>query len=182
MPKRDVRISKFLSLVLRHRPEKIGLTLDEAGWTPVADLIEACNRHGFSLSLTELQAVVANNDKVRFSFSADGRLIRANQGHSVPVNLGYEPVEPPEHLFHGTAVRFLPSIQAQGLIKGRRHHVHLSADVATARQIGGRHGRVVILKVHSGAMHRDGYAFYLSENGVWLVDAVPPLYLEVVPG
>jgi putative RNA 2'-phosphotransferase len=127
MQKRDVRISKFLSLVLRHRPEKIGLTLDEAGWTPVANLIEACNRHGFPLSLTELQAVVAKNDKVRFSFSADGRLIRANQGHSVPVNLGYEPVEPPEYLCHGTAVRFLQSIQEQGLVKGRRHHVHLSA-------------------------------------------------------
>jgi putative RNA 2'-phosphotransferase len=182
MPKRDVQISKFLSLVLRHRPEKIGLTLDEAGWTPVAGLIEACNRHGFPLSLTELQAVVAHNDKARFSFSADGTLIRANQGHSVPVNLGYEPVEPPEYLFHGTAVRFLPAIQAQGLVKGRRHQVHLSPDVATARQVGGRHGRVVVLKVHSGAMHRDGYAFCLSENGVWLVDAAPPQYLEVVPG
>jgi putative RNA 2'-phosphotransferase len=182
MQKRDVRISKFLSLVLRHRPEKIGLTLDEAGWTPVADLIEACNRHGYPLSLTELQAVVANNDKARFSFSADGTLIRANQGHSVPVNLGYEPVEPPEYLFHGTAIRFLPAIQAQGLVKGRRHHVHLSPDVATARQVGGRHGRVVVLKVHSGAMHQDGHAFYLSENGVWLVDAVPLQYLEVVPG
>jgi putative RNA 2'-phosphotransferase len=133
-------------------------------------------------SLTELQAVVANNDKARFSFSADGTLIRANQGHSVPVNLGYEPVEPPEYLFHGTAMRFLPAIREQGLVKGRRHHVHLSADVATARQVGGRHGRVVVLKVHTGAMHRDGYAFYLSENGVWLVDAVPPPYLEVVPG
>ena len=181
MPKRDVQISKFLSLVLRHRPEKIGLTLNEAGWTPVADLIEACNRHGFPLSLTELQAVVANNDKSRFSFSADGTLIRANQGHSIPVNLGYAPVEPPEYLFHGTAVRFLPAIQAQGLVKGRRHHVHLSLDMITARRVGERHGRVVVLKVHSGAMHRDGYTFYLSENGVWLVDAVPPQYLEVLP-
>jgi putative RNA 2'-phosphotransferase len=182
MQKRGVRISKFLSLVLRHRPEKIGLTLDEAGWTPVAGLLEACNRHGFPLSLTELQAVVANNNKARFSFSADGRLIRADQGHSIPVNLGYEPVEPPEYLFHSTAVRFLSAIQAQGLVKGRRHHVHLSLDVATACQVGGRHGRVVVLKVHTGAMHRDGYAFCLSENGVWLVEAVPPQYLEVVPG
>jgi putative RNA 2'-phosphotransferase len=182
MQKRYLKISKFLSLVLRHRPHKIGLTLDEAGWVPVTELLQACNRHGFALSLAELQAMVAGNDKARFSFSPDGLLIRANQGHSVPVNLGYEPMEPPPYLFHGTAVRFLTSIQEQGLLKGRRHHVHLSPDVATARQVGQRHGRVVILNVHSGAMHRDGYAFYLSENGVWLVDAVPPQYLAVMAG
>lgn len=180
MQNRRVRISKFLSMVLRHQPKKVGLTLDEAGWTPVAELLEACNRHGFPLTLAELQDVVANNDKARFSFSPDGRLIRANQGHSISVNLGYKAVEPPEYLFHGTAVSFLPSIQAQGLIKGRRHHVHLSTDVDTARQVGKRHGRLVLLRVHSGAMHQDGIAFYLSTNGVWLVEAVPSHYLEVV--
>jgi putative RNA 2'-phosphotransferase len=180
MQKRHVQISKFLSLVLRHRPEKIGLSLDEAGWAPVADLLEACRRHGFSLSLAELQSVVAHNDKERFAFSTNGSLIRASQGHSIPVNLGYEPVEPPEHLFHGTAARFLPAVQAKGLVKGRRQHVHLSLDEATARQVGQRHGRPVILKVRSGAMHRDGHLFYLSENGVWLTEAVPPPYLEVV--
>ena len=182
MPKRHVRISKFLSLVLRHHPEKIGLTLDEAGWVPVSDLLQACNRHGLPLSLAELQAVVASNNKARFSFSSDGTLIRANQGHSIAVNLGYEPVEPPEYLFHGSATRFLPAIQEKGLIKGKRHHVHLSPDVTTARQVGQRHGRPVILRVHSGAMHGDGYAFYLSSNGVWLVEAVPSQYLEVVTG
>ncbi|HRQ42590.1 MAG TPA: RNA 2'-phosphotransferase [Chloroflexota bacterium] len=180
MQKRQVQISKFLSLVLRHRPEKIGLRLDEAGWTPVADLLQACNRHGFALSLAELQAVVANNDKARFSFNEDGSLIRANQGHSIAVNLGYEPVAPPEYLFHGTAVRFLAAIQIQGLLKAQRHHVHLSPDVTTARQVGQRHGREIILKVHSGAMHRDGHTFYRSANGVWLVEAVPPCYLEVI--
>jgi len=181
MQKRRVQVSKFLSLVLRHRPDKIGLTLDEAGWVPTAELLQACNRQGFTLSLAELQAVVANNDKARFSLSSDGALIRANQGHSIPVNLGYEPAEPPEYLFHGTAVRFLPAIQEQGLVKGHRHHVHLSPDVAVARQVGQRRGREVVLRVRSGAMHRDGHVFYLSENGVWLVDAVPSQYLAVVP-
>jgi putative RNA 2'-phosphotransferase len=180
MNKRHVRISKFLSLVLRHRPQKIGLSLDGAGWVPVADLLEACRRHGFILCLDELQAVVTQNDKARFSFSVDGGLIRANQGHSIPVQLGYEPAEPPEYLFHGTAARFLAAIREQGLVKRQRHHVHLSSDEATARQVGRRHGRPVILRVHSGAMHQDGHLFYLSENGVWLVEAVPQRYLEVV--
>jgi putative RNA 2'-phosphotransferase len=182
MQKRQIKISKFLSLVLRHRPHKIGLTLDEAGWVPVADLLQACNGHGFALSLAELEAVVAQNDKSRFAFSADGSLIRANQGHSIDVNLGYTPLEPPDYLFHGTAERFLAAIQAQGLVKGQRHHVHLSTNEATARQVGQRHGRPVILKVHSRAMHRDGYLFYLAENGVWLTEAAPPEYLAVVAG
>ncbi len=155
----------------------VGLVLDEAGWVPVADLLQACNQHGMALTLADLQAIVASNDKGRFSFSDDGTLIRANQGHSVPVRLGYAPLAPPDYLFHGTAVRFLPGIQAEGILKGRRHHVHLSADVDTARRVGERHGRPAILKVYSGAMHRDGYIFYLSKNGVWLTETVPPSYL-----
>jgi putative RNA 2'-phosphotransferase len=180
MDRRHVHISKFLSRVLRHRPQQIGLTLDEAGWTPVADLLAACDRQGFPFSLAELQAVVADNDKARFAFSADGTLIRANQGHSIPVNLGYTPLAPPDSLFHGTAMRFLTSIQQQGLVKGRRHHVHLSPDVETARRVGQRHGEPVVLQVASGAMHRDGHVFYQSANGVWLVEAVPPHYLTVM--
>jgi putative RNA 2'-phosphotransferase len=146
----------------------------------VADLLTACDRHGFPISWAELQAVVAENDKARFAFSPDGLLIRANQGHSIPVNLGYVPLEPPETLFHGTAVRFLASIQQQGLVKGGRHHVHLSPDRETARRVGQRHGQPVVLQVASGTMYRDGYVFYQSDNGVWLVDAVPPAYLTVM--
>jgi putative RNA 2'-phosphotransferase len=180
MNRRQIQISKFLSLVLRHRPQKIGITLDEGGWTAVADLLEACGRHGFPITAAELQAVVAENDKARFSFSAGGSRIRATQGHSVPVQLGYEPVEPPPFLFHGTAARFVDAILERGLLKGKRHHVHLSEDEQTARQVGQRHGRPVIFRVHSGAMHRDGHPFYRSENGVWLVEAAPPDYLEPV--
>jgi putative RNA 2'-phosphotransferase len=177
MQKRHIRISKFLSLVLRHRPERVGLTVDEAGWVSVTVLLQACSQHGFPLTLDELQEVVVNNDKSRFAFSSDGAFIRANQGHSISVNLGYEPVTPPEYLFHGTADRFLPSIQEQGLLKRQRHHVHLSSDEETAHRVGQRHGRPAVLKVDSGAMERDGYLFYLSENGVWLTDRVPSQYL-----
>jgi putative RNA 2'-phosphotransferase len=177
MNKRQIRISKFLSLILRHKPEKIGLTLDEAGWTTVDDLLAASRAHGFSISLAELQTVVAENDKSRFSFSPDMSQIRANQGHSTAVNLGYEPVAPSEHLFHGTAERFWPAIQREGLSKRSRQHVHLSLDTETARRVGARHGRPLILRVDSGAMQRDGHLFYLSANGVWLTEAVPPQYL-----
>ena len=180
MYKRNTNISKLLSWVLRHQPEKIGLTLDEAGWVSVADLLRACNAHGLAQSSAELQVVVATNDKARFTFNADGAQIRANQGHSIPVTLGYEPLAPPEYLVHGTATRFLAAIQTQGLVRGHRHHVHLSADKVTAHRVGRRHGRPVILQVHSGAMHRDGFEFYRSANGVWLVEAVPAPYLEAV--
>ena len=185
MQKRQIHISKFLSLVLRHKPEKIGLTLDEAGWTAVDDLLQASRNHNFPITLAELQAVVAENDKARFSFSPDKSQIRANQGHSTAVNLGYAPAVPPEYLFHGTADRFWPAIQSEGLSKRSRHHVHLSLDMETARQVGARqvgrrHGRPLILRVDSGAMQRDGHLFYLSANGVWLTDAVPPQYLALV--
>jgi putative RNA 2'-phosphotransferase len=173
----NTRISKFLSLVLRHKPETIGLTLDKAGWTPVAELLQACERHGFPISPEELQTAVALNDKKRFSFNEDGTLIRANQGHSVEVELGYQPLEPPEILYHGTTERFSPSILEKGLLKGKRHHVHLSPDVTTATKVGARRGKPVILQVKSGEMYRDGYTFYQSANGVWLTDHVPTSYL-----
>jgi putative RNA 2'-phosphotransferase len=180
MQNRMVKISKFLSLVLRHQPEKIGLKLDPAGWVPVEELLEACQSHEFPLTENELEAVVAGSDKQRFSFSDDRLLIRANQGHSVNIDLGYQPLAPPEELYHGTVNRFLMSILDSGLSKGKRHHVHLSADLETAQKVGARRGMPVILRVMSGLMHRAGYLFFRSENGVWLTDKVPPEYLEVI--
>ena len=172
-----VKISKFLSLVLRHEPQKIGLTLDDAGWISVNELLAACKAHGKPLTLVTLQSVVAENDKQRFSFSADGTHIRANQGHSIEVELGYESAAPPDVLYHGTATRFLHSIRAQGLVKGARHHVHLSAEAVTAQKVGARHGKVAVLQVQAATMQQDGYAFYLSANGVWLTEHGPVVYL-----
>src|SRR5215468_7478804 len=154
MDDRAVRISKFLSLVLRHQPEKIGLSLDQSGWASVERLIEASIRRGFDFTREELQNVVDGNDKKRFSLSEDGLWIRANQGHSIEVELGYAGAAPPEILYHGTAERFLTSIKQQGLIRGKRHHVHLSADADVAAKVGRRHGRPVILRVKAGSMHR----------------------------
>lgn len=166
--------------MLRHKPETIGLTLDEAGWAAVAELLQKCEQHGFPLSQAELETVVATNDKQRFAFSEDGRRIRANQGHSIEVELGYRPAEPPEFLYHGTVERFLPSIRAKGLLKGQRHHVHLSPDITTAARVGSRRGQPVILIVSSGQMYQAGYPFYQSTNGVWLTDHIPPQYLEII--
>ena len=178
MKDRHVRVSKFLSLVLRHQPEKVGVTLDREGWVPVSTLLEALGAHGLRLTLDELREVVRSNDKQRFSFSPDGLRIRASQGHSVKVELGYEPQPPPPTLYHGTAERFLPSIRQQGLSKGRRHHVHLSEQETTAVAVGKRYGRPVILEIASGAMHADGHAFFRSANGVWLTEHVPVKYIS----
>lgn len=172
-----VRASKFLSLVLRHRPERIGITLDSAGWGAVDELLAAAGRSGFKLDRATLERVVAENDKRRFAFSADGQSIRASQGHSVGVDLGLTPRTPPDVLFHGTATRFMDSIRREGLKPGSRTHVHLSADEATAQAVGRRHGSPVVLRVEAGAMHRDGHEFHRSENGVWLAQAVPARYL-----
>jgi putative RNA 2'-phosphotransferase len=172
-----VRISKRLSYVLRHHPDSVGLTLDPAGWADVDALLAALR-----LTRAELDHVVATNDKRRFAFDHSGERIRASQGHSRPVDLGYEPRTPPDVLFHGTVERFLPAILAEGLRPGRRHAVHLSADVATARLVGARHGRPVVLRVDAAAMAADGHVFACSDNGVWLVDAVPASYLEVTDG
>ncbi len=175
-----VRASKFLSLVLRHRPEHVGITLDSAGWVAVDELLAAAQRTGFPLDRATLDRVVAENDKRRFAFSADRARIRASQGHSVGVDLGLEAQAPPDVLFHGTAARFLESIRSEGLKPGSRTHVHLSADEETARTVGRRHGSPVVLRVDAGAMHRDGHQFLCSENGVWLARAVPAVYLDTV--
>ncbi len=176
-----IRFGKFMSLVLRHRPERYGLTLDQHGWAQIDDLIAAANRAGVPLTHASLQGVVVRNDKQRFAISEDGLAIRARQGHSIAVDLELVPLAPPAQLFHGTAERFVDSIRRQGLLRRSRQYVHLSFDVATAIKVGRRHGQPVVLTVESGAMHRDGYLFYRSENGVWLVDCVPQAYL-VFPG
>jgi putative RNA 2'-phosphotransferase len=172
------KISKFLSLVLRHKPETIGLDLDENGWTETQVLLEKLAKNNRKIDLKTLEEVVANNDKKRFAFNADKTKIRASQGHSIEVKLGYTAVEPPEMLFHGTATRFLNSIQKQGLLKGNRHQVHLSKNMDTATNVGSRHGKVVVLKVKSIEMYKAGFEFFVSENQVWLTDHVPVEYLE----
>jgi putative RNA 2'-phosphotransferase len=172
-----VRLSKRLSFVLRHRPDTVGLALDDAGWVDVDELLDALR-----LSRADLEQVVATNDKQRFAFDESGTRIRASQGHSRSVDLGYPAERPPDELFHGTVGRFLPAILDEGLRPGRRHAVHLSADGATARVVGARRGRPVVLRVDAAAMAADGHVFAHSDNGVWLVDAVPSGYLAVENG
>lgn len=168
-----VKASKYLSMLLRHQPEKIGLVLDDNGWASIEELIAKANATGKSLSRSLIERVVAESDKKRFAISDDGKRIRASQGHSIEVDLALPPQIPPETLFHGTATRFLESIREKGLIPGNRQHVHLSLLRETAETVGRRHGQLALLIVRSGEMHRAGHAFYLSENGVWLTDSVP---------
>lgn len=170
------KISKRLSYVLRHQPDSIGITLTPDGWVPVETLLAALRAHGKGISRDELDAVVAGNDKQRFTI--DGDRIRANQGHSVPVELGLDPVTPPPLLYHGTARRNVDSIMAGGVHRGSRHHVHLSGDAGTAHAVGSRHGAPVILVVDAAAMAAAGHAFYRSANGVWLTDEIPATYLR----
>jgi putative RNA 2'-phosphotransferase len=176
--KETVKTSKFLSLILRHQPERVGLKLDGAGWVNVNELLEAINRHGVLLSLEELKHVVATNDKRRFEFSADGLKIRASQGHSVEIDLQYQPEVPPEFLYHGTPEKFVESIRASGLNKGKRHAVHLSPDAMTATKVGQRRGKPVVLRIRAGEMHRAGQVFRRSANNVWLVEHVPAEFIE----
>ncbi|MCC3779061.1 RNA 2'-phosphotransferase [Streptomyces sp. UNOB3_S3] len=173
---RTVRISKYLSKHLRHQPGRIGIELDPQGWVDVGTLLAAAAAHGFPFSRAELDHVVAANDKQRFAI--EGGRIRARQGHSVPVDLGLPAAEPPPYLYHGTVARNIAAIRAEGLRPMGRHHVHLSADRATAERVGARRGRPVILSVDAGAMHRAGHAFRVTGNGVWLTEAVPPRFLR----
>ena len=167
------RASKFLSLVLRHQPEKIGITLDPHGWAKVREILP-----GMNLTMEDLTYIVETDEKQRYSFNKDRTLIRANQGHSISIDLELEAREPPEYLYHGTVGQFLGSIQKEGLQKQKRQYVHLSPDVETAVKVGRRRGKPVVLQVASGRMHQDGYTFYLSDNGVWLTDAVPVQYIK----
>lgn len=175
--RRHKRISKFLSYVLRHQPDSIGIELDRGGWADVSELLAEAGRSGFKITRGELNKVVKENDKQRFSFSEDGLRIRANYGHSITIELGYEAVVPPDILYHGTAARNLQAIRANGLTKGNRQYVHLSPDAETARNVGQRHGKPIVLEVLSGQMHLDGHEFYLSSSGIWLTDCVPPQYM-----
>jgi putative RNA 2'-phosphotransferase len=172
--KNDTERSRFLSLVLRHDPGKIGITLDDQGWVAVDTLLAALP---FPLEREALERLVRENDKLRFALSPDGRMIRANQGHSVTVDLALTPTSPPAVLYHGTVEKFLSSILLQGLLKGERHHVHLSATEETARKVGSRRGEPVILSVAAAEMAEMGHLFYRSENGVWLTDHVPAKFL-----
>ena len=172
------RTSKRLSYVLRHAPASIGLELDAAGWVEVDVLLEALAAHGTRLDRATLERVVADSDKQRFAFDETGTRIRANQGHSVPVELGYAPQEPPAVLFHGTPVRNVAAILEQGLRPGDRHAVHLSPDEQTARRVGERRGRCAVLQVDAAGLARSGAVFTCSANGVWLVEAVPARFVS----
>lgn len=176
--RRLVKVSRYLSKHLRHEPERIGLTLDSAGWVSVDDLLAALAKHQMSLTREELNEVVTLNDKQRFAFDETGTMIRASQGHTVEVDLELEPIQPPDTLFHGTGVGSLTAILETGLSRMDRHHVHLSPDMETAVKVGQRHGRPVVLLVDTKRMAADGFTFYRSANGVWLVDHVPPEYLK----
>lgn len=172
------RLSKFLSLVLRHQPEKIGLTLDEGGWADVDELIIKSQVQQVEIDVEKLHYIVDSNDKQRFSFSPDQKKIRANQGHSISINLGLVAQKPPELLFHGTATRNIDSIRKKGLLKGERHHVHLSTNQETATKVGMRYGKPMVLAIQSGQMYKDEFEFFRSENGVWLTDHVPVRYIK----
>ena len=177
---RSVRISKLLSLGLRHDPAALDVTLDAAGWADVGAVLRGLRARNEEVTDDELEEIVATSDKQRFALSPDGARIRANQGHSVDVDLGLPPREPPETLFHGTVVRFLDSIRRDGLLRRARTHVHLSTETETAQTVAGRRaGDTVILRVRARAMHDAGHAFFLSENGVWLTERVPPEFLEL---
>ncbi|MBP1857779.1 RNA 2'-phosphotransferase [Rhizobium herbae] len=177
----SVQTSKFLSYVLRHAPESIGLTLDVNGWADIADLIDKANAANQPLDIDTLHAVVTESDKKRFKISEDGKRIRAAQGHSVPVALGHAPIEPPPILYHGTATRFLDSIREKGLLAGERQQVHLSSDMLTAEKVGQRHGKPVVLTIDAGRMFSEGISFFQADNGVWLTDTVPPAYIAIEP-
>ena len=179
MPANATQLSKFLSFVLRHKPDSIGLVLDQQGWTSIEELIEKGNAAGTSFSRADLLEIVATSDKKRFSLSDDGERIRAAQGHSVAVDLGLSPREPPDVLYHGTATRFVAAILSEGLKPQARQQVHLSADEATAHRVGQRHGKPAIFKVEAGLMHNKGLAFFIADNGVWLTDRVPPVFLKL---
>ena len=179
MSKKLEKISKYLSLVLRHKPEQIGITLDKNGWTDIHQLILQSNTNGFELDEAIIFEVVATSDKQRFAISEDGTNIRANQGHSIAVDLELVSLVPPDFLLHGTAARFLDSILINGLSKMSRQHVHLTGNSDSAMTVGARYGQPILLRIDSKSMSKKGHTFYKSENGVWLVSAVPPEYISL---
>lgn len=178
MSKNEINISKFLSLVLRHQPGTIGIQLDQNGWTDVKELIEKANNYGIKFDRETLNHIVETNSKKRFAFNDTFDKIRASQGHSIEIELGYTNQKPPEILFHGTAEKFVQSIWETGLEKQSRQHVHLSSDIETALKVGQRHGKPFIFKVLAEQMYNDNFQFYISDNDVWLTDNVPTKYLK----
>lgn len=178
MEKSD-KLSVFISLVLRHKPEAAGICLDEHGWADVDELLKGINDTGRTIDMDILEEIVRTDNKQRYSFNEDKTLIRANQGHSIPVDVELEEKKPPQYLFHGTAERFLDAIMAEGLKPMSRLYVHLSKDKETAVKVGKRHGKPVVLKIRAEEMYNDGSEFYLSANGVWLTKAVDRKYIDV---
>ena len=179
--KEDMKASRFISLVLRHKPQEIGLELDKYGYINTIDLINGMNSKGYDVDISDIERIVAEDDKQRYSFNADKTKIRANQGHSIKVNLELQTIKPPDILYHGTSKRVFNSIVINGIDKQARQYVHLSTDIETASKVGKRHGELVIFKINSKYMYKDGYKFYLSDNGVWLTDFVPSEYFLIVP-
>ena len=174
-----IKTGKFMSLILRHSPETIGISLDENGWADVDELLKGMKKKGHNINMFMLEEIVATNNKKRYSLSDDKTKIRANQGHSINVDVQIKQHTPPPVLYHGTAERFLDEIKKDGISKRNRQHVHLSEDVETAVSVGKRHGRPVVLRVDAAAMEQDGFKFWLSENGVWLCEQVPCRYVSV---
>jgi putative RNA 2'-phosphotransferase len=173
-------ISKFMSYALRHKPQDAGITVDKNGWTRVDSLIESANKNGYELDMEKLKLIVEHNNKKRFILSEDNLKIRANQGHTIKIDLQLKKTVPPVILYHGSAVQNINSILKHGLLKKTRHHVHLSKDIPTAISVGQRYGKPVLFEIDSKQMFADGIHFYLSENGVWLCDEVKPKYLKIV--
>ena len=171
-------LSKYIALILRHKPEAVGITLDENGWASVSELLSGINASGNEIDMQTLEEIVAEDEKQRYSFNADKTKIRANQGHSVNVDVELKKAKPTEILFHGTGEKFVPSIKSEGLKPKSRLYVHLSKDGETAVKVGSRHGKPVVFEVNSGEMSRNGFEFFLSENGVWLTKIVPAEYLR----
>jgi len=175
--------SRFISLILRHKPETIGITLDEHGWADVQVLIDGINRSsGHTLDMELLEEIVRTDEKQRYSFNEGHTLIRANQGHSIPVDVELQEMTPPDTLWHGTGEKYVSAIDVQGLIPKSRLYVHLSSDIDTARTVGSRHGKPVIYAIDCSAMVRDGYRFFLSANHVWLTKEVPVRYMKKLRG
>ena len=179
MGKQLKQVSKFMSLVLRHKPETIGLQLDENGWANVQELVDKMNATGAAATIELINTIVETNDKKRFAFNEDKTMIRANQGHSIEVEMNLKEVQPPEFLYHGTVEKFIDNICMEGLKKMERQHVHLINNIATAANVGNRRGKAIILTIDAAKMHGDGFVFYLSENEVWLTDEVPVQYIKL---
>lgn len=176
----DIKIGKFICLILRHKPEIIGIELDKNGWANVDELINGLKKKYPDFNREKLEYIVNTDNKQRYSLSDDKSKIRARQGHSIDVDVELKELAPPEFLYHGTAERFLESIMKEGLVPKSRLYVHLSNDVETAEKVGKRHGKPAVLKIETGKMAKDGFKFYLSENGVWLTKAVPPKYFSLI--